>query len=158
MTTQDIKLMLVAIFTAIHIRLGDLAIPVYLMLGAQVIDFVTGWMAAPYRDEPHTSGRLYKGITKKIMQWVLVAVGLGLDVLVQYCSGILGIGSIPPMFGVLSIVWTSCNEAISILENVRDTDTPTPSFLQKLIELLKLTTEQKGEQSAPDTDKEETHA
>lgn len=141
MDIKDIKIIITAVFGGISAAMGNLALPVYVMVGANILDYITGLMAAPYRGEVRTSYRSMKGITKKIMMWALVALGVGLDILLGYAVATLGVSSIPPFIGACCAVWISCNEALSILENIRDTGTPTPLFLQKLIEKLKLTVE-----------------
>lgn len=139
------RLFVCGVGAAIAARLGDLAVPVCLMLAAQAMDFVTGWIAAPYRGQAHSSQMFYRGVVKKVMMWSFIAVGIGVDILLRYSSGLLGIQGIPPLFGAFSILWNCCNEGISILENIRDTGTQTPAFLQKLIELLRLTTEEQAD-------------
>ena len=49
-------------------------------------------------------------------------------------------------FGLLVTVWITLNECISITENVARMGVKVPSFLQKVIEKLKCTTEKKGEE------------
>lgn len=148
MEIKDIKIITTALFGGISAALGNMAVPVYLMLGANALDYITGWMAAPYRGEVRTSYRSMQGIAKKVVMWALVALGVGMDILLGYAGVNLGIASIPPFMGAFSAVWICCNEGISILENIRDIGTPTPLFLQKLIEKLKLTVETsaKGEE------------
>lgn len=49
-------------------------------------------------------------------------------------------------FGLLVTIWLVLNECISILENISQIGVPLPSFLVALIEKLKSTTENKGEE------------
>ena len=49
-------------------------------------------------------------------------------------------------FGLLVTIWLVLNECISILENISEIGVPLPSFLVALIQKLKKTTENKGEE------------
>ena len=49
-------------------------------------------------------------------------------------------------FGLLVTIWLVLNECISILENISEIGVPLPAFLMKLIEKLKKTVENTGEQ------------
>ena len=49
-------------------------------------------------------------------------------------------------FGLLVTIWLILNECISILENISEIGVPLPSFLVALIQKLKKTTENKGEE------------
>ena len=61
-------------FTGLTASLGALAIPLYLLVGANIIDYATALKAAPLRGEERTSRKGIKGITKKICMWLLVLV------------------------------------------------------------------------------------
>lgn len=104
-----------------------------------VIDYITGLMAAPYRAEGGISSyRSMKGIMKKVTTWLLVVVGAIIDQLLIYASTTLGFT--PPLsFLVACIVaiWIICNEIISILENMIDIGVDIPAFLLPLVKNIK---------------------
>ena len=51
MKISEIKLAFIAVFAAITGWLGVLAVPVYVMIAFNIIDYLTGLTAAPYRGE-----------------------------------------------------------------------------------------------------------
>lgn len=119
--------------------LGVLYVPVYLMVICNVIDYITGLMAVPNRDNDSiNSYRSMKGIAKKVTMWLLVVVGAIIDQLLIYASDTLGLAA-PFNFLVACIVavWIVCNELISILENMIDIGVSLPGFLLPLVKNIK---------------------
>ena len=142
----SVKATIVAFFTALTSALGVLAIPIYLMVGANIIDYLTGIYAAKYRGQEIESYKGIKGIMKKVMMWLLIVVGFIVDMLIMHGASIIDI-SLPFSFFVTILVtlWILSNELISILENLKDSGVTIPSFLQKLVENIKSQVENKGE-------------
>lgn len=134
--------------------LGVLYVPVLLLIASNVIDYITGLMAAPNRQEGKIkSYRSMKGICKKVTMWLLVVVGAIIDELLKYSSEMLGI-ALPFTFLAACVVavWLVCNELISILENMIDIGISTPAFLMPLVKHIKSQTENLA---GTDTEKEE---
>lgn len=131
---------------ALMSALGILAIPVLLLVSCNIIDYVTGLIAAKYRDEAVNSYKGIRGIAKKICMWLLVVVGVIVDELLKYASNTVGI-ILPFTFLVACIVaiWLVCNELISILENINDIGVKLPPFLQPIVKNLKNQVEKKAE-------------
>ncbi len=129
---------------------GALAIPVLLLVLCNVIDYVTGIVAAGFRSEKITSYKGLKGIAKKVCMWLLVVVGAIIDELLVVAGQSIGI-TMPFTFCIAIVVaiWLVCNELISILENLKDIGVPLPAFLVKLTHYLKSKTEQAGEFELP---------
>lgn len=145
---DKMKAWLVAGFAALSSWLGILAIPVYLLVLVNVIDYVTGIVAAVYRKEAVSSCRGIQGIVKKICMWLLVGVGSIIDILVAYGAEQAGLSlHFGYAVGSLVAVWLICNELISILENVADIGVQMPSFLMKLVDRLKGQVETQAEES-----------
>lgn len=121
---------------------GILYIPVLLMVACNVLDYVTGLMAAPARSDGISSYLSMKGIIKKVTMWLMVVVGAIIDELLLYASDVLGF-SLPFTFLVACIVaiWIVCNELISILENMIDIGVSIPSFLMPLVKNIRSQTE-----------------
>lgn len=131
---------------ALMSALGILAIPVLLLVSCNIIDYVTGLIAAKYREEAVNSYKGIRGIAKKICMWLLVVVGVIVDELLKYASNTVGI-ILPFTFLVACIVaiWLVCNELISILENINDIGVKLPPFLQPIVKNLKNQVEKKAE-------------
>ncbi|MEG1896517.1 MAG: phage holin family protein [Oscillospiraceae bacterium] len=142
MTEKSFKYWVIAIFTAVNSFLGLLSVPVYIMVGANITDYVTGVMASHYRGEEIKSYIGVRGIAKKIGLWVLVLVGYGLDIMIAFATENMGV-SIPLkcLVSLAVVLWIICNEFISIIENLADIGTQTPTFLIELIKFLKGKTE-----------------
>ena len=125
---------------------GILAIPIVLLVGCNIIDYVTGILASKFRGQEISSYKGIKGITKKIGMWLLVVVGAIIDELVVYSVAQLGLVC-PFSFMIAAVVavWIICNELISILENLKDMEVPLPDFLMKLAVNIKSQIETKAE-------------
>ena len=135
---DKVKVFLTAMVAGLSSLLGVLFIPVVLMVGSNIIDYVTGIMAAPHRGHKIDSYKGIRGITKKVCMWLLVVVGFIIDQLILYVTGTVGV-HIPftYMFACIVAVWITCNELISILENMNDIGVNFPPFLLKVITYIK---------------------
>ena len=131
---RDIKLGITAFFTVCSSLLGSLAMPVYILVLLNGIDYATGLLAAPFRHEKVNSYKGVRGIAKKVCMWLLIGVGAIVDWLIVYT----GLESpLNNLAGSAVAVWLIVNELISILENIGDTGVPVPAFLEKAIDLVK---------------------
>lgn len=147
-----------AIMAMIAAALGNLYIPVILMVLCNVIDYVTGLMAVSSRDEKLSSYKSIRGVTKKVCMWLLVVVGVIVDELIKYAADV-GAVELPFTYLVACIVaiWIICSELISILENMIDIGVNLPPFLMPIIKLIQKTAEDKasvGMESAGGDDKD----
>ena len=139
MNNNVIKAIITAATGFLSSVLGILYIPVLLMVACNLIDYITGLVAAKYRtDGGISSYRSMKGITKKVMMWLLVVVGAIIDEVLAYTGATLGI-AMPFTFLVACIVaiWIICNEIISILENMLDIGVDIPAFLLPMMKNIK---------------------
>ena len=134
-----------AIMAMISAALGDLYIPVILMVTCNVIDYVTGLMAVGSRDEKLSSYKSLRGVAKKICMWLLVVVGAIVDELIRYSTDMAGV-ELPFTFLVACIVaiWIICSELISILENMIDIGVKLPPFLMPIIKMIQKAAEEKA--------------
>lgn len=138
-----IRAAVVAFFTALSAFLGHLAIPIYVLLACNVVDYLTGLMAAPKRGEHPNSYKGLNGIAKKVCMLLLVGVGALIDILINYAAEYVSPGFMEPFIvAIVVALWLSFNEMISILENIRDIGVKLPPFLLKLVKLLKKKTEE----------------
>lgn len=139
------KAILCALVGAVTGYLGDLAIPFYLLVLCNIIDYATS--STMQRVSP--LHRSFLGILKKVMQWLLVLVGWIMDQLIAYLSSGVGwnlSGSV--VVACVVCVWLMCNEIISIIENLSDIGVKIPPFLIPLVDFVKRTAEEKGDSAA----------
>ncbi|MCM1419760.1 MAG: phage holin family protein [Bacteroides sp.] len=124
----------------------ELAVPVIILAVVMAIDYLSGIVEAWIRRE--LSSRVgVLGIIKKVAYLLAVAVAIVADWVVQTAAGEIGVdlGGFY-FFGLLVTIWLVLNECISILENISEIGVPLPGFLLKLIEKLKKTVEDTGDQ------------
>lgn len=143
---KEIKVFFITIFSAVSSALGILAIPIFLLLGLNIVDYFTGMAAAKYRKEEVSSYKGIRGIIKKLCMLLLVGIGAVLDWVIMFATNTAGI-ALPFSFVVSTIVavWLICNEIISILENMIDIGVDLPPFLQKIAKYIRKQAEIKTE-------------
>ena len=135
---KTVKAICIAIFGLLSSWLGVLAIPVYVLVACNVMDYITGLAAAHRRGQKVSSYVGVLGIAKKVCMWLLIGVGAVVDWLLMYCGSQLGFEIHLPMLAAsLVAVWLIVNEIISILENIGDIGVPLPGFLTKIVQGLK---------------------
>lgn len=142
---KTIKAFISGLASLLSAILGVLYIPVLLMVLCNLIDYITGLIAAAYRiDGGISSYKSMKGIAKKVCMWLLVVVGAIIDNLLVYATETIGVES-PFHFLIACVVaiWIICNELISILENMIDIGITLPPFLMPLVKYIKKQTEDK---------------
>lgn len=142
---DKIKLAVTAVISALMAWLGILAVPVFLLVGCNCVDYATGLCAVKYRRGQVTSYKSIKGITKKVCQWLLILVGVWIDILINYAVECTGINiTIPFVVATVVAVWLVINEIISILENMLDIGVNMPPFMLPVIKYIKRKLEDKA--------------
>lgn len=140
---DKIKATVIAVISALMSWLGILAVPVLLLVGCNIMDYITGLMAAGYRDEDINSYKSIRGIMKKVCMWLLIIIGVFVDILIQYAVECAGITlSIPFIVATVVSVWLVVNEIISILENMIDMRVNLPPFLLPIVKYIRRQTEE----------------
>ena len=140
--TDKIKYTFVTVFTAINGFLGSLAIPFYILVMTNILDYLTGIWAAVYRGERVSSDVGFHGIVKKVCMWLLVLAGYIVDYIVVSMGHTMHIEfGFSCLVAAAVVFWLLANELISILENIADIGVPMPAFLLKAVELVKEKTE-----------------
>ena len=143
---EKIKIAIIGFFAVMTSWLGTLAIPVYILVACNVIDYVTGITAACVRKEQVSSYKGILGIAKKVFMYLLIVVGVFIDLMLQYMFKNLNIPiSLPFIVGCIVACWLVLNEMLSILENLNEIGVPMPPFLMPLVERIKGTVEKKGD-------------
>lgn len=135
---DKIKVEFTAIIGVVSSILGVLFVPVMLLVLCNIIDYITGLLATPGREEKIRSYKSIRGIIKKVAMWLLVIVGAVMDQLIKYSIETVGL-SVPFTFLIACVVtiWLICNELISILENISDIGLTLPGFLQNIVYYIK---------------------
>lgn len=143
---DKVKATVIAALSVLMSWLGILAIPVLLLVGCNIIDYITGLMAAKFREDGGISSyKSVRGITKKVCMWMLVIVGSFMDILIQYAVEVAGLGiTIPFVVATIVAVWLVVNEIISILENLVDIGVDLPPFLMPVVKYIKKQVEDKA--------------
>lgn len=157
---KSIKVAIVGAFSALTAWLGVLAIPVYLLVACNIIDYLTGIMAALSRGEKISSEIGFRGIAKKVGQWLLVVIGWVVDVMIEYAGHAISEEfTIPIIVSVCVASWLVFNEVISILENLNTIGVPLPKFLVKIVTFFKKKVEDIGDAAVPgeEVPNEESH-
>ena len=142
---DKVKGTVIAVVSALMGWLGILAIPVFLLVGCNIVDYITGLFAAKYRTEDINSYKSIRGIIKKICMWLLVLVGAWMDILINYAIHTAGINlTLPFLVATVVAVWLVVNEIISILENMLDIGVDMPPFMMPIAKYIKKRVEQKA--------------
>lgn len=141
----EIKMLIITIFGALTSFLGVLAVPIYILVCANLIDYCTGVYASKSRGQMISSYAGIKGIVKKICMWLLIIVGVMIDDLIIYSASTVGV-NVPFTFLIACVVaiWLCANEIISILENIGDIlGEDMPKFLLPLVKNIRSQVEEK---------------
>lgn len=127
-------------------RLGALFPVLCLLMGAMVIDYITGMLASKRESLDHpgdpgygwSSARGAKGIIKKVSYLCVIAAAMMVDYVIAVASGALNITMpVTAFFGLMVAVWYLLNELLSIIENAGRMGGPVPEWLRKYIAVLK---------------------
>jgi len=143
---NKVKVIVTAALSALMSWLGILAVPVLLLVGCNVVDYITGLLAAPYRTEAVSSYKGIRGIIKKVCMWLLVLIGAWLDSLLNYAVKYVGLEiTFPFIVATVVAVWLVVNEIISILENMIDIGVSMPPFLLPIVKHIRQAVEDKAQ-------------
>lgn len=122
---------------------GILAVPLALLIPCNIIDYFTGLAASRVNGEKITSEKSFAGIVKKVMMYILIFVGFGIDCMISYVTATLHIEmQFPLLFAAMVASWLVVNELISITENCEATGlvipilSPVLRFVKQKIETV----------------------
>lgn len=136
------KVGFITVFTAINGWLGALAIPFYILVLTNILDYITGIYAAVCRRERVSSDVGFRGIAKKVCMWLLVLIGLIVDYIIISLTTTLHIDiGFNHIVAIAVVFWLMANELISLLENIHDIGVDIP-WLTKIVVLIKKKTEE----------------
>lgn len=139
---KSVKLMVSTVSSVISIYLGRLFMPLVILGVVVVIDYCSG-MAKAFMSKTLSSSTGYRGIIKKLMYFILVAVGGVLDYIIVYGGREIGLDMhLKYYIGSVVCYWLILNELISILENLGAVGVPLPSWIIALVKRLKQSTDE----------------
>ncbi len=142
---DKVKLSVTAGLSIVMGWLGILAVPVFLLVGCNVTDYITGLWAAGYREESVNSYKGIRGIIKKVCLWLLVMIGAWIDILLQYAVECAGLQfNLPFLVATVVAIWLVVNEIVSILENMLDIGVRMPPFLLPVVKYIRKQVEDKA--------------
>ena len=150
MENRLLNMLLTVGLSAVAAYFNALSVPVVVLIAAMTVDYASG-MTAAWILSGMSSRKGIKGIIKKVSYMALVAVAMGVDYIICCMMTIVHMELPQTMFfGLLVTIWLIINELISILENLGKIGVPIPPFLKKVINRLKISTEDKGEEASKD--------
>lgn len=150
-----IKAIVITLGSALASTLGALAVPLLLMIICNVVDWISGLLAAPHRGQKISSDMARDGMIRKIGLWLLVVVGVIIDQLLLYLAGTFHIGvEFRFLVACVVAVWITCNELLSILENINDIGVIAPGFLEPIIKHIRSQAEEMIDYSEDDIEEE----
>jgi len=145
MQNKELQTFISAVFAGLLYYLGIVSIPIIILICAMIIDYATGMLAAAYNSELSSTEGI-KGIVKKVGYLALVLASMIIDWLISQGLQQINVDfHYSVFFAVLVAVWLIINELISVLENLSRMGVPIPNFLKKLINRLKNTVDEKGD-------------
>lgn len=139
-----IKAAVAGIVAYVATKLGMLAPLLVFLILAMVLDYISGIIVATSTGELNSKKGAF-GILKKLGYGITVAVALITDRLIVVVGSQFVDMPVLCHFGMLTIVWLTLNELLSILENLGNLGVPLPSFLKKAIKSMKDKVGQNGE-------------
>lgn len=151
MKETTIKGVLAAAGSALLAYFHVMLIPLIVLLGVMIADYISGMIKAWINAELSSKIGI-KGIVKKLCYALVIIVASCVDWLIA--TGLTAVGTEIKRtyyFGILVTVWLIINEMISILENLSTIGVPLPGFLNKVIKRLKSSVEKESEQGEAKT-------
>lgn len=135
---EKIKGFFITVFSFCTGIFGALAIPILMLLGCNIIDYVTGIIASSVKGKAIESKRGFIGIAKKVCMYLLILVGAFVDILITYAIQNAGLDMKQRfVVAIVVAVWLVANEIISILENMIEIGIEMPAFLLPLVKKIK---------------------
>ena len=159
------QLGLSTVAAAIASKCGLLGWMLVAVAAAMIIDFLAGMAASAKEAVEHPDDERYGwnskkgmiGIFKKFGYILVITASIILDFLIYKLSGVLSVTLPMTMFlSTLVTAWFILNECLSITENAGRMGVKVPTFLTKVIAVLKGTVEEKGNILKVDTEWEVT--
>ena len=141
MKENGIKMIATTAMTGLSVYLGNMFIPLVILIAVVMADYISGLIKAFIAEE--LSSRIgMRGILKKLSYFLLVSVGMVADWLLR--EGLRQTGVEVQFTGVVAlmvIMFLIINELLSILENLSAIGVPAVPGLKNLVSRLKISAE-----------------
>lgn len=117
--------------------LGGWDVMLQVLVGAVVLDYISG-VAAAWFNKNLSSEIGAKGIVKKVLIFLVVALAAQVDVLLALANENLQIlPTLPPLIRSVAVCFYIANESLSCLENVAQTGQLIPPGLKEALEQVR---------------------
>jgi toxin secretion/phage lysis holin len=143
---EKAKIWIAAIGGTIAAWLGDVYVLILLTLGFMILDYMTGVLAAGYEHNIN-SEKATNGLYKKAGFLLLLLLGMGLDIAVEYFSTTTLSISLPfsSPFGLIICAWIVITESISVIENLSRLGAKIPAFLANWLKITQDSIDNSGD-------------
>ena len=141
---KGFKMALSAFAASLTLYFDALIVPIAVLAGAMIIDYISGIAAAWFNGELNSKTGKLGAIKKVCYMFLVISAGI-IDWLI--CCGLSNIGvdyQNKYYFGLIVAVWLIINELLSILENCTRIGLPIPAFLKPIAKRLKIIVEEKN--------------
>lgn len=153
--TNKVNIVLSVITAFLSYVFGDQWFLFVAFLGLNIGDWITRWIAA-YLTGTENSHKGWTGILKKLVYWIMIALGFGMSAIFIEIGKVIGIDlRITSLLGWFVLASLTFNEIRSILENLLDIpNVKVPTILTKGLEAAHKTIETASKASMPDDQNE----
>lgn len=136
------KGMIIIMGTWISYGLGLLMPLMGLLCALMIVDYISGLLAAKKEAIDNPTNRRFGLSSKKSIVGIYKKIGYMLTIFVAFCIDYIickfateiGISAdANTVFGLMTVIWFSVNECISILENVNRMGVKLPVFINKVL-------------------------
>jgi len=145
MFSNEWKIICTTVVAGVLAYFRIVAVPILVLFVFMILDYLTGLAAAWVHCELSSRTGLI-GIIKKVMYFVLIAVGIGADWIINFGLTAVKIDfEYGYLIGLFITIWLILNELMSILENIGEINSNAyPQFLKNLLSHIKKTMEDKA--------------
>lgn len=153
--TMKVNTLIGLITSILSYALGEHWILFVALLGFNLMDFVSRWLAARLTGTENSAKGLH-GIIKKLGYWLMIMVAFGASAVFIQIGDVIGVDlGITTLLGYFVLGTLIINEIRSILENLVDAGYNVPWFLSKGLEIAHNTLDGKVPMKKDDAEEKE---
>lgn len=133
---EKVKIMFATLLGTLAAWLGAVYVFILLTVGFMVLDYITGILAAG-REHNISSAKATDGLYKKAGFFLLLLLGMGLDIAIGYFSTTVLKTSFvfSSLFALIICAWIVITESMSVAENLYRLGVTIPAFLAKWLKI-----------------------